>query len=92
LIDPNVDCVLKALQGAEEYRRRLAEDLLRDRPAYRLRDEGGQEQIAHGGIWLFDLSKFDGERIKARKRSQQRALEQALAELQDARQAEESES
>ena len=46
----------------------LAEDLLRDDPAYahvyRLRDESGRLLIDHGGIWLLELNKFVAERVE----------------------------
>ena len=46
----------------------LAEDLLRDDPAYahvyRLRDESGRLLLDHGGIWLLELNKFVAERIE----------------------------
>ncbi len=46
----------------------LAEDLLRDDPAYthvyRLRDESGRLVLDHGGIWLLELNKFVAERVE----------------------------
>jgi predicted transposase/invertase (TIGR01784 family) len=46
----------------------LAEDLLRDDPAYahryRLCDERGRRLIDHGGIWLMELNKFAAEAVE----------------------------
>ncbi|MFO1419741.1 MAG: Rpn family recombination-promoting nuclease/putative transposase [Candidatus Competibacteraceae bacterium] len=46
----------------------LAENLLRDDPAYahayRLRDEAGGCFLDHGGIWLLELNKFAAERVE----------------------------
>ncbi len=46
----------------------LAEELLRDDPAYahvyRLRDEPGRLLLDHGGIWLLELNKFVAERVE----------------------------
>ena len=46
----------------------LAQDLLRDDPAYahryRLCDERGRRLIEHGGIWLMELSKFVAEAVE----------------------------
>jgi predicted transposase/invertase (TIGR01784 family) len=46
----------------------LAEDLLRDDPAYahvyRLRDESGRLLFDHGGIWLLELNKFVAEQVE----------------------------
>ena len=46
----------------------LAENLLRDDPAYahayRLRDEAGRCFLDHGGIWLLELNKFAAERVE----------------------------
>lgn len=46
----------------------LAQDLLRDDPAYahryRLCDERGRRLIEHGGIWLMELSKFVAEVVE----------------------------
>jgi len=46
----------------------LAEDLLRDDPAYahryRLCDERGRRLIDHGGIWLMELNKFAAEVVE----------------------------
>jgi predicted transposase/invertase (TIGR01784 family) len=46
----------------------LAQDLLRDDPAYahryRLCDERGRRLIDHGGIWLMELSKFAAEAVE----------------------------
>ncbi len=47
----------------------LADELLSDRAGYRhryrLRDDAGRELIDHGGIWLFELSKFAAERVES---------------------------
>ena len=46
----------------------LAEDLLRDDPAYahryQLCDERGRPLLDHGGIWLMELNKFAAERVE----------------------------
>ena len=46
----------------------LAEDLLRDDPAYahvyRLRDDAGRRFLDPGGIWLLELNKFAAERVE----------------------------
>ncbi len=46
----------------------LAEELLRDDPAYahvyRLRDEVGRLLLDHGGLWLLELNKFVAERVE----------------------------
>jgi predicted transposase/invertase (TIGR01784 family) len=46
----------------------LAEDLLRDDPAYahvyQLRDETGRSLLDAGGIWLLELNKFSTERVE----------------------------
>jgi predicted transposase/invertase (TIGR01784 family) len=46
----------------------LGETLLPERPGYahdyRLRDAEGHILFNHGGIWLLELSKFDGERVE----------------------------
>jgi predicted transposase/invertase (TIGR01784 family) len=46
----------------------LAEDMLRDDPAYahryRLCDERGRRLIDHGGIWLMELNKFAAEVVE----------------------------
>jgi hypothetical protein len=66
-IDPKVDCVFKALLGAESNRDLLIH-LLADDPDYahefRFRDPHGRVFLDHGGIWLLELSEFTADAVE----------------------------
>jgi hypothetical protein len=64
-IDPKVDCVFKALLGAEVWL--LGDVLLTDDPGYahdiRLRDAAGRVFGEHGGIRLLEIAKFASDAV-----------------------------